>query len=98
MDGVIYRYDVGNEEQELWTRAKQVPADRIVAYLEGNWMKEIRYKLQGEKVSLTLSPSCFRTPMSRVSANDRNRSLTIASRRSGGPCSTSISSRSSPSL
>lgn len=52
LDGVIYKYDVGNAEQESWTRAKQVPADRIVAHIEGAWMKQIKYRMKGEKVCL----------------------------------------------
>lgn len=52
LDGVIYRYTPGNEEEESWTRAKQVPSDKVVANIEGCWMKEVRYKLKGEKVSV----------------------------------------------
>jgi hypothetical protein len=29
---------------------KQVPADRIVAHLEGVWRKQIRWRRKGEKV------------------------------------------------
>ena len=58
LDGVIYRYDVGNADQEAWTRAKQVPADRVVAHIEGVWMKQIKYKLKGEKVSSSVCPDC----------------------------------------
>jgi len=47
---VIYRYTPGDEEQEGWTRPKQVPADKVVANIEGCWMKQIKYKLKGEKV------------------------------------------------
>nr|XP_019046799.1 hypothetical protein I302_03402 [Kwoniella bestiolae CBS 10118]OCF25729.1 hypothetical protein I302_03402 [Kwoniella bestiolae CBS 10118] len=49
LDGVVYRYTVGNETEEGWTKPKQVPVDKVVAQLEGSWMKEIRYKLKGEK-------------------------------------------------
>lgn len=52
VDGIIYRYTVGNEEEEGWTKAKQVPADKIVGYLDGCWMKQIRYRLKGQKVCL----------------------------------------------
>ncbi|GFZ51684.1 Oxysterol-binding protein-like protein 1 [Saitozyma sp. JCM 24511] len=48
-DGVIYKYEEGNIEHEAWSKAKHVPADRVVAHLEGNWMKEVRYRLKGEK-------------------------------------------------
>ncbi|RSH92481.1 hypothetical protein EHS25_008897 [Saitozyma podzolica] len=48
-DGVIYKYEEGNAEHEAWSKAKHVPADRVVANLEGNWMKEVRYRLKGEK-------------------------------------------------
>lgn len=51
VDGVIYRYTVGDEEQESWTRAKQVPSKLVVAELEGCWMKQIRYRRKGDKVS-----------------------------------------------
>jgi hypothetical protein len=50
LDGVIYRYTVGNEDEENWSRAKQVPSDKIVAHIEGSWMKQIKYRLKGEKV------------------------------------------------
>ena len=50
LDGVIYRYTVGNEDEESWSRAKQVPSDKIVAHIEGSWMKQIKYRLNGEKV------------------------------------------------
>ncbi|KAI9636141.1 uncharacterized protein MKK02DRAFT_44845 [Dioszegia hungarica] len=49
LDGVIYRYDVDDEEQLSWTRAKQVPKDRVVAEIEGQWMKTVKYRLKGEK-------------------------------------------------
>lgn len=52
VEGIIYRYTVGNEEEEGWTKAKQVPADKIVGYLDGCWMKQIRYRLKGQKVCL----------------------------------------------
>jgi hypothetical protein len=51
LEGIIYRYDVGNEEQEGWTKVKQVAQDRVVAQIEGCWMKQIRWRLKGEKVS-----------------------------------------------
>lgn len=54
VDGVIYRYTVGNEEQESWTRAKQVPSKLVVAELEGCWMKQIRYRRKGDKEWKTL--------------------------------------------
>ncbi|WVN88574.1 uncharacterized protein L203_103785 [Cryptococcus depauperatus CBS 7841] len=49
VEGIIYRYDVGDSESEGWTRIKQVPSDRVVGYIEGCWMKQIRYKLKGQK-------------------------------------------------
>ncbi|WVQ81738.1 hypothetical protein IAT38_003863 [Cryptococcus sp. DSM 104549] len=49
VDGIVYRYTVGDAEQESWTKAKQVPSDKVVAHIEGNWMKQIRYRLKGEK-------------------------------------------------
>jgi hypothetical protein len=55
VDGIIYRYTPGDEEMESWTRAKQVPSDKVVAHLEGNWMKQIRYRLKGEKVGVPRS-------------------------------------------
>ncbi|CAD6575916.1 MAG: hypothetical protein TREMPRED_001538 [Tremellales sp. Tagirdzhanova-0007] len=54
LDGVIYRYTVGDETQEGWTKAKQVPNDKILAHIEGSWMKEIRYRMKGEKAWHTL--------------------------------------------
>ena len=55
LDGVVYRYEVGNENEMGWTKPKSVPADKVVAYIEGCWMKQIRYKLKGEKASLAHS-------------------------------------------
>jgi hypothetical protein len=55
IEGVIYRYNVGNADEaalaESWTKCKQVPADKVVAQLEGNWMRQIRYRYKGDKVS-----------------------------------------------
>lgn len=48
LDGVIYRYTDADEE---YIKPKQVPSDKIVAYLEGNWRKQIKYRFKGEKVS-----------------------------------------------
>jgi hypothetical protein len=60
LDGVIYRYTVGNEDEESWSRAKQVPSDKIVAHIEGSWMKQIKYRLKGEKVcSSSLLHECL---------------------------------------
>lgn len=56
LDGVIYRYTPGNEEEESWTKPKQVPSDKVVANIEGCWMKEIKYRLKGEKVSFVVLP------------------------------------------
>ena len=50
LDGVIYRYTPGTEE-ELWVKPKQVPQDKIVGWIDGCWMKKIRYKLKGDKVN-----------------------------------------------
>lgn len=50
LDGVIYRYDTSDESAASWTKLKQVPSDKVVVTLEGNWMKVIRYRMKGEKV------------------------------------------------
>ncbi|WWD08261.1 hypothetical protein V865_006372 [Kwoniella europaea PYCC6329] len=49
LEGIVYRYTVGDESEESWTKPKQVPADKIVANIEGSWMKEVKYRLKGEK-------------------------------------------------
>ncbi|WVQ98380.1 hypothetical protein IAU59_005503 [Kwoniella sp. CBS 9459] len=54
LDGVIYKYTVGNETEEGWTKPKQVPADKLVAHIEGSWMKQIKYRLKGQKEWKTL--------------------------------------------
>jgi hypothetical protein len=51
LDGVIYKYTPGDEDHENWTKPKQVPSDLVVAHIEGCWMKEVKYRLKGEKVS-----------------------------------------------
>ncbi|KAK1921849.1 hypothetical protein DB88DRAFT_499401 [Papiliotrema laurentii] len=49
LDGVIYKYTPGDEDHENWTKPKQVPSDLVVAHIEGCWMKEVKYRLKGEK-------------------------------------------------
>ena len=45
LEGVIHTYEEGETEHEEWVKAKQVPADRIVAYFDGSWKGRIRYRL-----------------------------------------------------
>ena len=45
LEGVIHTYEEGETEHEEWTKAKHVPADRIVAYFDGSWKGRIRYRL-----------------------------------------------------
>ena len=52
VEGVIYRYEVDNEAELAYSKPKQVPADKVVANIEGSWMKQLRYKLKGEKASV----------------------------------------------
>ncbi|BEI91296.1 uncharacterized protein CcaverHIS019_0401160 [Cutaneotrichosporon cavernicola] len=49
LEGVIYRYDEGDVNAESWTKVKQVPSDKVVGHIEGNWMKTIKYRRKGEK-------------------------------------------------
>lgn len=49
LEGVIYRST--EAEGAEYTKVKSVPGDKVVAHLEGNWMRQIRYRLKGEKVS-----------------------------------------------
>lgn len=56
LDGVIFRYDADDAEAETWKKPKQVPSDKVVAHIEGNWMKQIRYRLKGEKVCSAEAP------------------------------------------
>lgn len=49
LEGVMYRYDEGDVSAESWTKIKQVPVDKVVGYLEGNWMKMIKYRRKGDK-------------------------------------------------
>ncbi|GAA5915706.1 hypothetical protein JCM6882_004120 [Rhodosporidiobolus microsporus] len=63
VDGVVYE-SFPNEaaganeatagEDKRFTRAKQVPKERIVGTLEGNWRGEIKFKKAGESSSITL--------------------------------------------
>lgn len=46
----MYRYDEGDVSAESWTKVKQVPSDKVVAHIEGNWMKTVKYRLKGDKV------------------------------------------------
>ncbi|WWD21789.1 hypothetical protein CI109_106277 [Kwoniella shandongensis] len=54
LDGVVYKYTVGDAEQEGWTKPKQVPSDKVAIHIEGNWMKQIRYRYKGSKEWKTL--------------------------------------------
>ena len=45
LEGVIHTYEEGETKHEEWTKAKHVPADRIVAYFDGSWKGRIRYRL-----------------------------------------------------
>ena len=54
LDGVIFRYTIGNAEEEGWTKPKQVPSDKVVANIEGCWMNKIKYRRKGEKVGSSL--------------------------------------------
>lgn len=49
LEGVIYRST--EEEGDEYRKIKSVPSDKVVAHLEGNWMRQIRYRMKGEKVS-----------------------------------------------
>lgn len=54
LEGVIYRYTTGDEDAESWSKPKQVPSDKIVAHIEGNWMRQLKYRLKEEKVSIEI--------------------------------------------
>lgn len=49
LEGVIYRST--EEEGEEYKKVKSVPSDKVVAHIEGNWMRQIKYRMKGEKVS-----------------------------------------------
>lgn len=52
LEGVIYEYDSSKEGADVeFSQAKDVPADRIVATLEGSWKGQIYWKHKGDKVS-----------------------------------------------
>lgn len=55
LEGVIYRST--EEEGEEYKKIKSVPSDKIVAHLEGNWMRQIKYRMKGEKVRHRLTRS-----------------------------------------
>lgn len=48
VEGVVYR---SSDDDEEYKKVKSVPGDKVVAYLEGNWMRQIRYRRKGDKVS-----------------------------------------------
>lgn len=54
LEGVIYEYTEGDESEE-YTKIKHVPADKIVATLDGCWRGEIRWKRAKDTVRLILS-------------------------------------------
>ncbi|GHJ83931.1 hypothetical protein NliqN6_0333 [Naganishia liquefaciens] len=49
LEGVIFSYNPDKPEEEEWSKIKNVPADRILANLEGSWRKQIKYRRKGEK-------------------------------------------------
>lgn len=53
LEGVIHTYEEGETEHEEWTKAKHVPADRIVAYFDGSWKGRIRYRLANGSTSVS---------------------------------------------
>jgi hypothetical protein len=44
VDGVVYEYDEGSDG-ENYTKAKQVPEDRVVARISGSWRGKLTYTL-----------------------------------------------------
>jgi hypothetical protein len=57
LEGVIHTYEEGETEHEEWTKAKHVPADRIVAHFDGSWKGHIRYRLTNESASMSSKTS-----------------------------------------
>lgn len=53
VEGVIYRYNDATEDLE---RIKDVPADTIIAKIDGSWMNQLYYTLTGSKVSVASPP------------------------------------------
>ena len=51
IEGIVYRYEVGNETEESWMKPKQIPPEKVVAYIEGCWMRQIKYRLKADKAS-----------------------------------------------
>ncbi|ORY30228.1 hypothetical protein BCR39DRAFT_564947 [Naematelia encephala] len=41
--------DGSSIEEEGWSKPKQVPADKVVAQIEGTWRTQIKWRLKGEK-------------------------------------------------
>lgn len=60
LEGVIYR--TTEDDADKYKKLKSVPSDKVVAHLEGNWMRQIRYRLKGEKVGLSDSRTEGRRP------------------------------------
>ncbi|GAA5913643.1 hypothetical protein JCM8208_005892 [Rhodotorula glutinis] len=56
VEGVVYESLAGEDggEGRYYGRVKQVPRERVVGTLEGNWRGEIRWKKAGETASTTL--------------------------------------------
>jgi hypothetical protein len=51
----VHTVDPDSRTHESWTKVKHVPADKIIARLSGSWRSEIRYKKEGDEVSLASS-------------------------------------------
>ncbi|GAA5836832.1 hypothetical protein JCM9279_007673 [Rhodotorula babjevae] len=56
LEGVVYESFAGEDggDDKLYAKIKQVPKERVVGTLEGNWRGEIRWKKAGETASTTL--------------------------------------------
>jgi len=53
LEGVIHTYEEDETEHEEWTKAKHVPAERIVAHFDGSWKGLIRYRLANGSASVS---------------------------------------------
>ncbi|KAH0834721.1 hypothetical protein J3R83DRAFT_10270 [Lanmaoa asiatica] len=55
VEGVIHTYDEDATEHEEWTKVKHVPQSRIVAFFDGCWRNQIRWRHNPSRSSVSVT-------------------------------------------
>jgi hypothetical protein len=57
VEGVIFSYTPGESGVDSWTKIKQVPKARVLAYIDGSWRHLVRWRKAGASDSKSTSTS-----------------------------------------